>query len=182
MVNRRHRDGRGVPSCALRPHLPALAREMRSDGGLRVGRLRRSREPARSTLRQLTSADDANSPPDVVCSGCDLSRAGEVLQATSTGEQVPSASLLSALLNRCEEFESQFEEGLPTLFICEGLLEYLHPSIHRQLFRILRAAASGGGDKGTGEDAEEPRHMIVLQNLEPSFGGENYCLACAVEW
>ena len=69
-------------------------------------------------------------------------------------------------MNDSEEVVSEFDAFTPTLFILEGLLEYLDPAVHLPLFRILNCAVSNGGGAG------EPRHMVALQNLEPSFGGE----------
>lgn len=118
----------------------------------------------RNALREL---DSASVQPRVFCSGCDLSRAGAVMQAWAEGDRArTSTSFLAALMNDCEEFVSEFDAFTPTLFILEGLLEYLDPAVHLPLFRILNCAVSDGGGAG------EPRHMVALQNLEPSFGGE----------
>lgn len=129
--------------------------------------------------------DQAVARPRVVCSGCDLSRAGDVMLAWSDKEAShASVSRLAALVNDCEEFVGEFDADKPTLFILEGLLEYLDPTIHLPLFRILSSAVSEAAEgcsarkakamRSEGSPSPGHRHMVALQNLEPSFGGQSF--------
>ena len=62
--------------------------------------------------------------------------------------------------------EGLCDDKRPTIFVLEGLLEYLDPNSHHELFTALRRFSAKTNPKqlsGLGS-------RIVLQCLEPSFG------------
>jgi len=57
--------------------------------------------------------------PSVVCIESDLARASGLIATHGSGRR------LAALMGNVSEFSNAFDPSLPTVFVLEGLLEYL---------------------------------------------------------